>query len=47
MWLDADANVNANAGGSAIVLPGLSPGELKSLFSQIKKSFDSQAFFFF
>ena len=45
--MDAHAIANANAGSSAIALPGLRPGELKNLLGQTKKkSFDSQAFCF-
>ena len=45
--MDADAIANANAGSSAIALPGLCPGDLKNLLGQTKKkSFDSQAFCF-
>ena len=36
--MDADAIVNANAGSSAIALPGLRPGELKNLLGQTKKN---------
>ena len=31
--MDADADTNANARGSAIALPGLRPGELKRALS--------------
>ena len=38
---NADANINADAGGSTIALPGLRPGELKTVKRCTKIEFRS------